>query len=137
MTLDASVWIAGLDMADRFHLDSVHFFSVATMQGWSLFAPTFALVEVGCAVARRKGDGEHGRRALERIRSWSQLTLVEATRYLPDPAAEVGISCLLRGSDATYAATARVTGTRLVTWDRELIERAGGMTPTDWLAANP
>ena len=36
-----------------------------------------------------------------------------------------------------YAATAEVNGAALVTWDNDLIQRAGALTPTAWLAANP
>jgi predicted nucleic acid-binding protein len=58
---------------------------------------------------------------------------------------QLALSCLLRPStlgtekrlrsgDALYIAAAERTGVRLVTWDPELIERAGSITPIDWLA---
>jgi predicted nucleic acid-binding protein len=43
----------------------------------------------------------------------------------------------LRAADALYAATATLTGSPLVSWDNELIQRAGALSPTDWLNANP
>ena len=48
-----------------------------------------------------------------------------------------GPSKFLRGADALYAATAELTGSTLVAWDNELIQRAGAISPTDWLHANP
>ncbi|HEV8260717.1 MAG TPA: hypothetical protein VGQ19_08175 [Burkholderiales bacterium] len=47
----------------------------------------------------------------------------------------------LRGADAVYAALARQLGTPLVTWDKELLERAAAVVPTftpaDRLRQNP
>jgi predicted nucleic acid-binding protein len=44
---------------------------------------------------------------------------------------------MLRGADAVYAATARIAATPLITWDDELVQCAGGLTPDSWLAAHP
>jgi predicted nucleic acid-binding protein len=52
-------------------------------------------------------------------------------------ALRLGTRCRLRAADALYAATAalRTEGT-LVSWDKDLIDRAGAVTPTTWLAAH-
>jgi predicted nucleic acid-binding protein len=47
---------------------------------------------------------------------------------------ECGTRLLLRCADAFYAATASISQSKLITWDAELIERAGGVTPTDFLS---
>ena len=52
-------------------------------------------------------------------------------------ALRLGTDTFLRGADALYAATAQLTGSTLISWNRELIQRAGALSPTDWLAANP
>jgi predicted nucleic acid-binding protein len=57
---------------------------------------------------------------------------VDVDITLIDGALTCGTRCLLRGANAIYAAAAASTGTTLVTWDNELIERAGGVTPSDW-----
>ena len=49
----------------------------------------------------------------------------------------LGLQQRLRGADALYAATAQLAGAALISWDNELIQRAGAMTPSAWLAANP
>ena len=48
-------------------------------------------------------------------------------------AATLGAERFLRGADAVYAATAEATDGRLVSWDREQVERAGAITPQAWL----
>jgi predicted nucleic acid-binding protein len=46
---------------------------------------------------------------------------------------EIGVRVLLRGTDALYAATARLLDAPLVSWDDELVQRAGACTPDTWL----
>lgn len=51
-------------------------------------------------------------------------------------AIRLGTHRYLRGADALYAATAHLTGTQLISWDNELVQRAGALTPTAWLDAD-
>lgn len=97
------------------------------------YSPEFAVVEIACAVARRHRDGQAGRVAARLLRRNPRLQLIDTLRLLPI-AEEVGCRVFLRGADALYAAAAQATGTPLVTWDREMIERAGALTPEQWLA---
>jgi predicted nucleic acid-binding protein len=69
------------------------------------------------------------------LRRNPRLELIDTLQLLPI-AEEVGCRVFLRGADALYAATARVTRTPLIAWDRELIERAGALTPEQWLAGS-
>jgi predicted nucleic acid-binding protein len=48
-----------------------------------------------------------------------------------------GTTAFLRGADALFLATARAAGATLVSWDDELLQRGGAVTPSDWTAANP
>jgi hypothetical protein len=43
----------------------------------------------------------------------------------------------LRGVDALYIITSQLAGARLISWHDELVQRAGALTPTIWLDANP
>lgn len=135
ITLDASVWVGFLDRNDPFCADSEALLQRLQAAQTAFFSPEFAVLELACAVARRHRAGQAGRAAAALLRRHPRLRLIETLRLLPI-AEEVGCASLLRGADALYAATARLTGTPLVTWDRELIERSGGMTPSDWLARN-
>lgn len=51
-------------------------------------------------------------------------------------AIEIGTRNYLRAGDALYVAAARAAEGQLVSWDRELVERAGALTPEEWLEAN-
>jgi predicted nucleic acid-binding protein len=65
------------------------------------------------------------------------VTHVPVDTVLVETAIRVGTDAFLRGADALYAATALITGSTLVSWDNELIQRAGAHSPTDWLDVNP
>lgn len=49
---------------------------------------------------------------------------------------QVEVSVLLRGACAFYAATAHQMQITLITWDDELLKRAGGLKPDEWLVQN-
>lgn len=134
ITLDASVWVAGLDEADVRHAPSVRLLAALHSSRTPIVIPDLALLEVGCAVARRRRDPAAGQAAAAALRGIPTLRILAAGRTIPEPALELGTRTLLRAADAVYAAAARLTETPLVSWDRELIERAGALTPDQWLA---
>jgi predicted nucleic acid-binding protein len=137
LTLDANIWIGAYDPQDRFHADSVEFLFVATREGQRFSGPAFVLLEVGCALARRAQNATAGESAMERLRAHPLLSLAPLNSTLMDAAARLGVRYLLRGGDAFYVATAQLHQSQLISWDGELIERAGAIAPIDWLAAKP
>jgi len=134
ITIDASVWVSGLEKKDPLHLQTAEFFRRLAALSVRSHTPSFALLEVACALSRRNRDPMAGTKAVEKLRAWPLLDIVPAARYLPEASLQQGVKFHLRAGDSTYAATAYLTGTILITWDSELIERAGGRTPTEWLA---
>lgn len=134
LTVDANVWVAAFDPRDGFHRSSVVFLDAAIDLGEGFLAPAFLPVEVGCAVARRFGDADQGVRAGEALLGNPALVLDALTPDFLEAAVRLGTMLRLRAADALYAAVAQRSGTRLVTWDRELVQRASGLTPDDWLA---
>lgn len=136
ITVDASVWIGFLDRNDPFHSASDSLLQRLQASSTPYYSPEFAALEIACALARRQRDAQAGRTAASLLRRNSRLQLVDTARLLPI-AEEFGCRLFLRGADALYAATAHLTSTPLVTWDRELIERTGALTPEQWLAGRP
>lgn len=49
----------------------------------------------------------------------------------------IGTRLFLRAADTLYATAAQKSQSSLISWDNEHLQRAGGITPTDWLIANP
>ena len=137
LTLDANIWVAAYDPGDRFHAQSTAFLAAVTERQLELHGPAFLLVEVVCAVARRAQSPRAGEEALERLRRHPTLVLQPTSDQLLVLAAQLGARQLLRGADALYLATAAMRNAPLISWDEELINRAGAVSPTDWLAVNP
>lgn len=137
LTIDANIWIAVYDPKDHFHAQSTAFLFAVTHQAQALNAPSFMLVEAGCALARRGQSAAAGQAAIERLRIHPLLSLQPLDDALLTLAARLGVQQLLRGADALYAATAEISNAQLVSWDDELVRRAGAITPDKWLAANP
>jgi predicted nucleic acid-binding protein len=136
-TVDASVWIAAADPADVFHEESRRFLAATRVEGVRLVIPTFAMVEVACALSRRRRDPHAGQRLMEGLLLLAIVVQVPTDPTLLSTALQRGTEMFLRGADALYAAAAEITGSTLVSWDQELVQRAGALTPTDWLNANP
>jgi len=136
-TVDANIWVAGFDATDVFHLQSVAFLRETTRRGILPSGPAFVLVEVACVIARRFRDPSAGARAATGVLTHGLIRIVPLDETMVALATRLGSQQFLRGADALYAATAQVTGDVLVSWDHELIQRAGALSPTDWLGANP
>lgn len=102
-----------------------------------LHGPTIVVLESACALARRAQSVATGQAALERLRAHPALVLHPVDTRLLAAAQDLGLRQLLRGADALYAATAAVLNAPLVSWDDELVGRAGAVTPEQWLAGHP
>lgn len=137
LTVDANVWVAAFDPRDRFHTASKTFLRAAGRQGLGFYGPTFVTLEVACALSRRAGDPTVGTVVEERLRVNPVLTLHSLDESFLGVAREIGVRKLLRGADALYAAAAEIYGAPLVSWDSELLKRAGAVTPDQWLTAQP
>ncbi len=134
LTVDANVWIAAFDPHNRFHDASRDFLTAALEQGMYLTGPASVLVETACALARRAQDARVGRRAYDELLANPRLALEPLTPAFLSTAARLGADLFLRSGDALYAAAAERTRAPLVSWDDELIRRAGAVTPATWLA---
>jgi predicted nucleic acid-binding protein len=81
------------------------------------------VVEIAAAVARVFDDTERGTHVAAAVRDLPAQTWVALDRSLADEASAVAAERRLRGADAVYAAVARRSESRLVTRDRQQIER--------------
>jgi len=136
LAVDANVWVSAFDPHNHFHGASAGFLAAALEQGLSFTGPAFVLVEVACALARRGGDTRTGHAARDELLANPRLALEPLTSAFLSAAARLGADLRLGSGDALYAAAAELTRAPLVSWDDELIRRAGGATPATWLEEN-
>jgi predicted nucleic acid-binding protein len=136
LTVDANVWVAAADQNDLFFTASRNFLTQAARQRLNIYLPAFTQIEIACALARKRQDAEAGRQLATAILGSPQITHVQLDASFLAQAILTGTESFLRGADALYAATAAICRTQLISWDDELVRRAGAITPTDWLAEN-
>jgi predicted nucleic acid-binding protein len=136
LALDANIWVAAFDPADVFHAESVRILRVAAERGLPLAGPAYVMLESVCALGRRV-DPDAARTAGERMIEHPALHLEPLTEEFLSEAQRLGIEHRLRAADALYAATAARLDCLLLSWDSELINRAGALSPRDWLAEDP
>jgi len=134
LTVDANVWVAAFDTQDSFHTSSVAFLRKLAGEETIACAPAIAILEVACALARRYADPAIGHKVSVSMKANTLLHLEPLDDELLSEALRLGTRFRLRAADALYAASAALkTDGVLVSWDNDLIERAGAVTPTAWL----
>ena len=134
LVIDASVWVAAADATDPQSERSRAFFSEVVARGLPIALPEFASLEIACALSRRLRNAEQGRSLTTRMLESSLVTKYSLNRAMLRQAIRVGTRDFLRSGDALYAALAEGIEGELVSWDGELIERGGALTPEGWIA---
>jgi predicted nucleic acid-binding protein len=134
---DANLWVALYDDRDASHAESLIFFRRIFARQMPLHAPAILLVEVACSISRRSRSEATGKAVTEKLKTYPLLTLWPLDETMIKQATDCGTGAFLKAGDAFYAAAAQLSKSQLITWDEEFAERAGGITPSNWLAANP
>jgi predicted nucleic acid-binding protein len=136
--VDASVFVAAARAAEERHEDALEFFARADALGVPLICPTLVLPESAAAVARPTGNQPLANRVLAEFEALPRLHLIPLDYALARRAARIAIAQRLRGADSVYVAVAQACAATLVTWDQEMLERAGpavrAVTPSQWVA---
>ena len=136
LVVDASVWVAAADATDGFSEPGRAFLAALARRSTPIALPDFAELEVACALARRLDDAESGRSLAGRMMRSPLVTVHSLDASLLRRAVEVGTRRLLRAGDAVYVAVSELTQGEVVSWDEELIQRAGAVTPRAWMERN-
>jgi predicted nucleic acid-binding protein len=134
--VDASVWVSATDGREPHHAESAACLLRLNELGWRVVVPSLARLEVSCALARQFQNPKQARRITAGLLKASGAVEVPLDAGALERAQLIGTEQYLRASDAVYAAEAASTGMTLISWDDELIKRAGAVSPTIWLLAN-
>jgi len=137
LTIDASVWIAAADVTDKFHQQSRDLLRKVVADGIAVIQPAFGKTEVACALARRLRDGTLAQQLTHSLMNRMVTSEVAMDTAFLTATESIGTRQFLRGADALYATVAQQSQSPLISWDNEHLQRAGGITPTAWLVANP
>ena len=128
--IDASVYIAILNIGETEHQASINWLRRMQRTGEPILAPNILLAEVGAAISRGTHDTLLARRVLHRLQTSTLITLRPVTESLANRSAEIAIDHRIRGCDAIYVALAEQVGHTLVTLDRQQLERGATVIAT-------
>jgi predicted nucleic acid-binding protein len=128
--VDASVVVAVYKTDDLFHGDSRAWFARYLASTEAIDVPYLILSELAGAIARPTHDAALGHAAVAQFQLVPRLTLHQIGRNTSILAAQLAADRWLRGADALYAAVAVQRRLPLITWDRELHDRAAAVVRT-------
>ena len=129
LVIDASVWVSAADGTDPLSQASRAYLALVVARECPIALPEYAELEIACALARRLRDAERGRSLAGQMLESPLVTRHSSNRVALREAVRVGTRDFLRSGDALYAALAERLEGELVSWDGEVIERAGALTP--------
>jgi predicted nucleic acid-binding protein len=125
--IDASVLVAAVRSEEIEHEAARAWLEAALRDEAPLIAPSILLSEVGGAIGRSTGRPDLAHRIVHAIENQQAIELAPITVTLASAAAHLAADLGLRGADAIYVALAAQKSEVLVTLDRELVERGGGV----------
>ena len=134
LVIDASVWVSAAGPGDGTSEPSQIFLSVVAKQRHPVALPEFAELEIACALSRRLRSPQQGRVFARRAAESPLVTTHPLSQALLQRAVAEGTERFLRAGDAIYAAVAEAVDGEIVSWDKELVNRAGAVTPEEWVA---
>jgi predicted nucleic acid-binding protein len=128
--IDASVYVSRLQQQETHHAESARFLETVMTRGLDVLCPEILLPEVAAAVARGLDDAGLAQRAAAHLRTLPGHRFFAVDRILGGLATQLASNHRLRGCDAVYVALARQEGARLITWDKQQLERAAAVVET-------
>ena len=137
LTLDANVWVGALDLSDPASATCRACLLKAAEKSARLYSPWLLPVEVAATIGRKTRDARQGERAAEWVRRFPGHVWQPLSEACAATAEGFAANLFLRGADAIYVAVAHLSGSVLLTYDAEVLERAAKaarvMTPDAWL----
>lgn len=135
--IDASVFVSNVQPLERFHTDSVALLKQIAVNSWTIFVPAILFAEVGATIARNTSDSQLAQQVTTLLYRLPHLKIIPIDETFALNIANLAAIHRVRGCDATYVATALTMGSRLITWDKEQLQRSPAQvlasTPTDEL----
>lgn len=127
-TIDASVFVAAARPVEANHAVSLEFLEQVEQQSLPTTCPTLLLTE--CAAARATDDEALAEKMVALLVSFPGMAFISPSLDLAHRAAEIAIRHRLRGADAIYVAVAERSGSILMSWDQEMLERGEAVVVT-------
>jgi predicted nucleic acid-binding protein len=137
LTVDANIWVGALDISDPTSAVCRACLLGAAERSLRLYSPLLLPIEVAATIARKTRDARQGKKAAEWVRAFPGHIWHPLSESCATTAEQMASTLFLRGADAIYVAVSHLSGSVLLTYDAEVIARAGKvsrvMSPDSWL----
>lgn len=125
--IDASVYVALINAHESERNSSWVWFEQAKAAQEPVVAPVILLAEVSAALSRGVGDPALAHQVVQQLLRSSVIELTPVTKPVAKRAAAIAADHRIRGCDAVYVALAEQLSDRLVTLDRQQLERGAAV----------
>jgi len=122
--IDASVFINAEIEVEEFHEYSAKLMQNFRDKGITIIVPEIVLPEISSAISRGTGDPEKALVFVKELKQIPNIVFVPVDRELADHASQLAAEYRLRGCDAIYVAVAFLFRAKLISLDKQQIERA-------------
>ena len=138
LTLDANIWVGAFDPGDsRQPIYKKVLKDIFLSPDITVFSPYLMEVEVLASMTRKFRGTREIKNLKHLMRSHPRHHWFVLDYKFAQEAARCATTLFLRGADAVYVATALSNNSTLVTFDREIIDRASSavdvIKPDQWL----
>ena len=115
--LDASVWVSLLKRDDEFHEQAKHIFQSLISNQERISIPAIAFTEVAGVIKRTTKDNDLAGDAVRCMKDMEPEIFVDFGKLEPI-ATKIAINYSVRGADAYYLTVAKITKSKLYTFDK-------------------
>ena len=118
VVIDASVWVSMLNADDKFHVQAENIFDTLAPNAETICIPVIAFTEVAGAIKRTTKDDNVASGAVYYMKGAVQEVMADFEKLEPI-ATEMAIKYSVKGMDAYYLAVAKLTKSKLYTFDQQ------------------
>ena len=118
VVIDASVWISLFKRDDMFRGQANQIIQTLVADCEEISIPVIALTEVAGVMKRSTRKNNTAMKAVQEMQSMASEILVNFSELEP-VATRIAINYGIKGADAYYLAVAEITGSNLITFDKE------------------
>ncbi len=122
--IDASVFINSEIEGEQFHEDSAKLMQNIRERGITIIVPEIVLPEISSAIARGTDDPENALEFVKELKQIPNIVFIPIDMELAEESSRLAAQYRLRGCDAIYVAVAFMFNARLISLDKQQIERA-------------
>ncbi len=122
--IDASVFINAEIEGEEFHEYSAMLMQNFRDKGITIIVPEIVLPEISSAISRGTDDPEKALKFVKELKQIPNIVFVPIDREVSDHASQLAAEYKLRGCDAIYVAVAFIFRAKLISLDKQQIERA-------------